>query len=480
MNRSHAPRKRRRLLVGCAIAATAAAMPAAAQAAPADYIYWTTNGSTIGRVANQSGATPNASFISGLTAPTGITLLGSRLYWLQSGGIGRANTDGTDKQTNFVPLSTTSDAIFAGRPCSAAATCDSHLYYGQDVAGSYQVVRRNIDGTSPTTVLTTGNLGLSKPYGLGYLSGFANPSGNIFVSYVMMGNNFVPGVGLRGASSWDNPRWIGTSMVLPGMAVGFGPSGPAGDSYVYIANDTAITRLTAGCSGGGAGCYNNAFVTGAATAPTHEVRGVAVDDTYIYWINKKSGNDAIGRVSLDGTTGKNADFIPLPGEAFGIAVGNSSGGGGDSGGGSNTGGGSTTGDGSSSTSSGSSGSGSSTSGPSSTFTAAKGQARGLGVTTRVTVPGAGRIAQRGTRAASGTAANAVRRVAACTGARTARAAGTVTVTCRLTAATQAARRTGAVTMRLATTFTPTGGTARTTTQVVVLPKLTVRRSAVTG
>ena len=482
MNRFPAPRNRRRLLIGCAIVATAA-VPAVGQSAPADYIYWTPdNGTAIGRVANQAGATPNASFIPGLSSPRGITLLGSRLYWLQGGGIGRAYTDGTDKQPNFVTISTVSDAIFAGRPCSAAASCDSYLYYGQEVGMSHQVVRRTIDGTSPTTIIPTSTLGSTKPYGLGYLSGTANAAGNIFVSW--QGFPSGTGVGYLQSGTWDNPRWTGPSMGTPGMAVGWGPTGPAGESYVYVANGQDITRLRAGCSGGGPSCYVSSFVSGASSGSG--VYGIAVDDTYIYWINKNTGsggNDSIGRVSLDGTTGKDPNFIPLGQEAFGIAVGNSSGGGGDSGGGSNTGGGTGGSASGGTSSSGASGSSSTSGGGSSasnTFTARKGSVSGEAITTRVAVPGPGRLIQRGTRPARASMAHAVGRVTACTGARTVAKAGTVAITCRLNAATRAARRSGAVTMRVATTFTPTGGTARTTSQVVVLPKISVRRSAVAG
>ena len=484
MNRFPAPRNRRRLLVGCAIAAAAAA-PAVAQSAPAGYIYWTPeNGSAIGRVANQAGATPNASFLPGLSTPKGITLLGSRLYWLQGGGIGRAYTDGTDKQPNFVTISTVSDAIFAGRPCSAAASCDSYLYYGQEVGMNHQVVRRTIDGTSPTTIIPTSDLGSTKPYALGYLSGTANAAGNIFVSW--QGFPSGSGVGYLQSGTWDSPRWTGPSMGTPGMAVGWGPSGPAGEAYVYVANDQDITRLKAGCSGGGASCYISAFVSGASSGAGSGVRGIAVDDTYIYWINKNpgsGGNDSIGRVSLDGTTGKDPNFIPLGQEAFGIAVGNSSGAGGDSSGGSDTGGGtggSASGGNSSSGASGSSSTSGDGSRPSNTFTTRKGAAGGSAVTTRVSVPGPGRLVQRGTRPARTSMAHAVGRVTACAGARTVAKAGTVTITCKLNAATRAARRSGSVTLRVATTFTPTGGTARTTAQVVVLPKISARRSAVVG
>ena len=65
----------------------------------------------------------------------------------------------------------------------------------------------------------------------------------------------------------------------------------------------------------------------------------------------------------------------------------------------------------------------------------------------------------------------------CAATRTPRRAGTYTVTCRLTAAARRAQLRGKVRVRLRTTFTPTGGTARTVSRTVVLPS---RKASFTG
>jgi DNA-binding beta-propeller fold protein YncE len=61
-------------------------------------------------------------------------------------------------------------------------------------------------------------------------------------------------------------------------------------------------------------------------------------------------------------------------------------------------------------------------------------------------------------------------VTACTGKARVKQAGTVRMTCTLTKRARALRRTGAVTVRLVTAFTPTGGTRAAGTQTVVLKK----------
>ena len=85
------------------------------------------------------------------------------------------------------------------------------------------------------------------------------------------------------------------------------------------------------------------------------------------------------------------------------------------------------------------------------------------IRTTLTVPGAGRLTQTGTRVVAG------RRVDACARIdRRVKRAGTVTLTCRLTSATQAARRSGPVTVRLTSVYTPAGGKAQKVTRIVRL------------
>lgn len=107
--------------------------------------------------------------------------------------------------------------------------------------------------------------------------------------------------------------------------------------------------------------------------------------------------------------------------------------------------------------------------PSNSFSVRTPRLVGTRIRTLVTVPGAGRLAQAGTfryrgktRAACVAASRAVTKAAA------------VRMQCELTSAVRSARRKGAVRVRLATVFRPTGGTARTITRTVVLRSLKPR------
>lgn len=113
--------------------------------------------------------------------------------------------------------------------------------------------------------------------------------------------------------------------------------------------------------------------------------------------------------------------------------------------------------------------------PSNEFTATLTRNTGNVLVTRVKVPGAGVISQTGTRASRG------KRVKACaTEPRSVTRARTVSITCRATSATRAARRKAAVKVRLCTTFTPTGGIAETKCRSVTLAKIKAKRPKYTG
>lgn len=91
---------------------------------------------------------------------------------------------------------------------------------------------------------------------------------------------------------------------------------------------------------------------------------------------------------------------------------------------------------------------------------------GTGIRSLVRVPGAGVIRQAGTFRSGGKT-----RRACGSGSRAVSAAGTYRFRCRLSDAVRAARRKGAVRVRLVTTYTPTGGTARVVVRTVVLRSL---------
>ncbi len=109
--------------------------------------------------------------------------------------------------------------------------------------------------------------------------------------------------------------------------------------------------------------------------------------------------------------------------------------------------------------------------PSNRFTTTPSTVRGSAILTRIRVPDAGKITQRATyspRRASSTATRT-----ACTASRTAKAAGTYTLVCRLNPAARAQRREGTLRLRLRTTFTPTGGSARSSVRTVLVRGLSL-------
>lgn len=104
--------------------------------------------------------------------------------------------------------------------------------------------------------------------------------------------------------------------------------------------------------------------------------------------------------------------------------------------------------------------------PSNAFRIGSTSVSGSTIRTRVRVPGAGRLSQRATRSTRGASARAL----VCTDSRRAARAGTLTLTCRVNSAARNARRRGSVRVLVRTTFTPTGGIARSTERSVVLPR----------
>ena len=94
----------------------------------------------------------------------------------------------------------------------------------------------------------------------------------------------------------------------------------------------------------------------------------------------------------------------------------------------------------------------------------------------IVVSSPGTVTQHGTFNYS-SGARSARRLTACTGSKKLTKAGRYKLTCKLTSAARSARRRGSIRVRLTTTFTPTGGTARAVTRNVTLKKTS---SGVTG
>ncbi len=107
------------------------------------------------------------------------------------------------------------------------------------------------------------------------------------------------------------------------------------------------------------------------------------------------------------------------------------------------------------------------------------------ITTQLNLPGPGKVAQVGTtrlstRRQSSQMAKTAHAMTVCTAKKTVAKAGTVTITCRLSAKARAARKTQSLTVRLVTTFTTTGGTAKSVSKTLVLKTTQYRPPPVTG
>jgi len=102
--------------------------------------------------------------------------------------------------------------------------------------------------------------------------------------------------------------------------------------------------------------------------------------------------------------------------------------------------------------------------PSNVFTVTKAKAKvakaSILLTTRVTVPGAGRIALKATTK------KGTKLTTRCTAAKTAARAAVYTVSCKIGKTGRAALRKAKMTLAVRTTFTPTGGTLAAKTQTV--------------
>ncbi len=107
------------------------------------------------------------------------------------------------------------------------------------------------------------------------------------------------------------------------------------------------------------------------------------------------------------------------------------------------------------------------------------------ITTQLHLPGPGKVVQVATTPLPKTRASSemtktARRMTVCTARKTVAKAGTVTITCRLTAKARAARKMHSLRVRLVTTFTPTGRTATSVSKTLVLKQTQYRPPPVTG
>ncbi len=107
--------------------------------------------------------------------------------------------------------------------------------------------------------------------------------------------------------------------------------------------------------------------------------------------------------------------------------------------------------------------------PVNTFTMKPSKSWPQKITTQLKLPGPGKVVQ---------VAKKARTMTVCTARKTVAKAGWVTITCRLSAKARAARLKQSLKLRVVTTFTPTGGSAKSVSKTLVLKK--TRPSPFTG
>lgn len=445
----------------------------------ADYIYWSqnvsspTSSSTVAR-ANIDGTGANTSFAAAGSTVGGIAYDATHIYWAGPNGVSRANIDGTG-----VTL------IHSSPVAPGIAIDDKYFYAFAPGSGpsSGNIIRGNLDGSgvNATFLPITGDAF--------YLA--INSSHIYWADGV---NSKIGRANIDGTGA--NESFISTSTGLQGIALN--------DSNVFWALSTNNAIGRANLDGTG---VNNSFMS--VTNP----RALAVGGNYIYWSNGAAPRD-IGRANIDGTS-PNASFISTGATAtvFGIAAapagparydlsvtraGSGSGAVTSSPAGIDCGatctatfdgGAAVTLTATAAAGSNFTGWSGACTGAAATCTVTMSQAQsvtatftvfntftvrtpllvGTGIRTLVAVPGPGVVRQAGTFRYRGKI-----RQACGSGALAAPAAGVVRMRCRLSDVARAARKKGAVRVLLATTYTPTGGTANVVLRTVVLRSLKPR------
>lgn len=285
-----------------ALAALVAAAFAVAPRADA-YIYWANQGTvgdpgaTIGR-ANLDGSGVDQSFVAGTSAPCGVAVNDTHIYWgtrpglagTETGSIGRANLSGTSVTNSLV-------ANPIQNPCGVALS-RTHVYWVQhtSLGGGG---RAGLNGENP-------NSGFFGLHAEEYPSEVAVHSTDVFWSTF----GLEAGTGSIGRAipgSVPDPFFIPPGGVADNVGNAMGVA--VNDTHIFWANATggSIGRATIGGSE-----PDKNFIRGA-----DEPCGVAVDATHVYWANRSSGT--IGRADLNGT-GVDQSFISGAKHPCGVAV----------------------------------------------------------------------------------------------------------------------------------------------------------------
>ena len=239
-------------------------------------IYWANeSGNTIAR-ASIDGMTVRPDLISGATAPLGVAIDGSFVYWTNGGAtpsIGRANLDGSSASQSYIAA--------AGAP-QGLAVDNTFAYWSQVVSAAGQIGRARL--SSPEAPNQSFVPAGPSPCGVASDADEAN-----------WANGGSPG-SIGDSHGGDDPDQTFITATAD-------PCGIArADGYIYWTNRAANSIGRALQDGSGA--VQDFIPLSTTTGPC----GVATDGQHIYWT---TASNTIGRAEVDGTNPQE-NFITDP------------------------------------------------------------------------------------------------------------------------------------------------------------------------
>lgn len=278
---------------------------AVALAAPATgsaYIYWAlpghSNTSDFGSLghANLDGTGATDNYVTGTASAWDLAIDGSHMFWTNLGtqSIGRADLDGSNANPRFLPN--------VGIPSVASANQldvqGDYVYYGRSethTTTDWTIMRARTDGTGTyQTLIDFGSAnvdvdGIDVTPSYIYWSDSHNGIGRANLDGTGANGNFITGIGSVSQVTTDG-RYL----------------------YWIDAYNRRIGRANINGTG-----VNASFISGPSL---NLGRGLAVDDSHIYWSQPASSvSGFVGRANLDGS-GVSTTFAPTGYSVQGISV----------------------------------------------------------------------------------------------------------------------------------------------------------------
>jgi virginiamycin B lyase len=255
---------------------------ASATAAHAEDLYWTSPSTdAIMRASSDGSGLQTLLTEEGLHS--GVAVGSGHIYWTWSGGIGRANPDGSDAEPSFIK---------GKEGITGVAVFGQHIYWAGPEGN---IGRANINGTEV------------EPEFIKEISGGTITAIAVSPEFIYWSNFWHSSIGRAhlDGSSVENEyvQKIGTPM---GLAFN--------EQYFYwaITYENHIGRALLNGS-----AVNRSFIATGLSSEGNEQVGVAVDHQHIYWVNPTTGT--IGRANLNGTEIE-PSFITGAGDPLGLTI----------------------------------------------------------------------------------------------------------------------------------------------------------------